>query len=101
MLEVGVRADNDEAIASVDKSFRSGIEDQMAFGGLDAQDDGAALLMEERIAQRFAGQGTPFLNADFADFHVEPFFAEGSVNEIEHIRTQEQLRDSCADEVVG
>ena len=101
MLEVGVRADDDEAVARVNERFGSGIEDQVAFGGFDAQDDGATLLMKKRIAQRLAGQGTAFLNADFANFDVEAFFAEGSVDEIEHIGPQEQLRDARADEVVG
>src|SRR5262249_739375 len=41
------------------------------------------------------------LNADFADFNVEAFFAEGGVDEIENVGAQQQLGDAITNEVVG
>ena len=46
MLEVGVGADDDEAVAGMDQGFWSRIEDKVALSGFDAEDDGAALLVK-------------------------------------------------------
>src|SRR3990167_9428561 len=40
-------------------------------------------------------------DAYFADFDVEALGPESSVDEVEHVRPQQQLHDAFADEVVG
>jgi len=47
VLQVGIRADDDQAIARMKKGFRRRIEDEAALGGLNAQNHGPALFVKQ------------------------------------------------------
>ena len=94
-------ADGDQAVTRPDDGIGGRIQSHHAVAALQGRNDNSLLTPDQGVRQRFSRNGGVLRYRHFFNFHVQARAAEGGIDEIENVGTQEEVSDAVSDEVVG